>query len=100
MFTQLKHYHPLAVLDRLPSTTLAQCIVPKSRAICFTAVPVVKRLRGFMNILKLTQNALQYISEGAARLFSPRDDQYPDIGVQPFEGEPLSEWVDLSNTKS
>ncbi|MBF2088643.1 MAG: isochorismate synthase [Synechococcales cyanobacterium K44_A2020_017] len=53
-----------------------------------------------MNILKLTQNALQYISEGAARLFSPRDDQYPDIGVQPFEGEPLSEWVDLSNTKS
>lgn len=53
-----------------------------------------------MNILKLTQNALQYLSEGAARLFSPGDDQYPDIGVQPFEGEPLSEWVDLSNIKS
>jgi hypothetical protein len=52
-----------------------------------------------MNIVKMTTDALQYLSEGVARLFSPRDDQYPAIGVQPFDGEPFSEWVDLSRTK-
>jgi hypothetical protein len=49
-----------------------------------------------MNIFKMTADAVQYLSEGVARLFSPQDDQYPNIGVQPFEGEPLSEWIDLS----
>lgn len=30
---------------------------------------------------------LQYIGEGFARIFSPSDDEYPMIGIQPFDGE-------------
>jgi hypothetical protein len=48
-----------------------------------------------MKIFKITVDAVQYLSEGVARLFSLGDDQYPSIGIQPFEGEPLSEWVDV-----
>lgn len=28
-----------------------------------------------------------YIWEGVIRVFSPRDDNYPETGVQPFDGE-------------
>jgi hypothetical protein len=30
----------------------------------------------------------QYISEAVMRIFAPNDDAYPNIGVQPFTGEP------------
>ena len=30
----------------------------------------------------------QFISEAVARIFGPNDDQYPLVGVQPFEGNP------------
>lgn len=30
----------------------------------------------------------QFISEAVARIFGPNDDQYPLVGVQPFEGDP------------
>lgn len=30
---------------------------------------------------------IRYILEGVARIFRPTDDEYPNIGVQPFEGE-------------
>lgn len=36
--------------------------------------------------------ALRYISEAFVEIFSPTDD-YPTIGVQPFDGEPYSRWV-------
>lgn len=49
-----------------------------------------------MNIFSFFSNTLKYLSEGVSRLFSPSDDQYPKTGVQPFDGEPYSEWVDLS----
>ncbi|MGL5804251.1 MAG: hypothetical protein ACRC2R_04880 [Xenococcaceae cyanobacterium] len=29
----------------------------------------------------------RYITEGFVRIFGPNDDEYPIIGVQPFEGE-------------
>jgi hypothetical protein len=50
-----------------------------------------------MNISNLLQNFIQYITEAFARIFGPNDDEYPNIGVQPFEGEPSqsssnSEW--------
>ena len=48
-----------------------------------------------MKIFNIMVDAIQYISEGAARIFSPRDDQYPKTGVQPFDGDPFSEWVEL-----
>jgi hypothetical protein len=52
-----------------------------------------------MKLFKSFMDAAQYLSEGIGRIFSPRDDQYPDIGVQPFEGEPYSEWIELENKR-
>lgn len=43
-----------------------------------------------MNISKMMDNLIQYISEAIARIFGPTDDEYPETGVQPFEGEPFT----------
>jgi hypothetical protein len=40
-----------------------------------------------MIISQALKNIIQYLTEGFARIFSPTDDEYPVIGVQPFEGE-------------
>ncbi len=40
-----------------------------------------------MVIVKTLKNIVQYLTEGFARIFKPSDDQYPAIGIQPFEGE-------------
>lgn len=40
-----------------------------------------------MIISQTLKNIVQYLTEGFARIFSPTDDEYPAIGVQPFEGE-------------
>ncbi|HIK31563.1 MAG TPA: isochorismate synthase [Oscillatoriales cyanobacterium M59_W2019_021] len=34
---------------------------------------------------------LQYLWDGVKRIFTARDDNYPETGVQPFEGEPFDE---------
>ena len=49
-----------------------------------------------MNIFKSMEEAVIYISEAIGRIFSPSDDMYPMIGVNPFEGDPYqgSTWVD------
>ncbi|MEG4631959.1 isochorismate synthase [Microcoleus sp. AR_TQ3_B6] len=39
-----------------------------------------------MNLSKSLANAMRYVSEAAMRIFSPSDDNYPNSGVQPFEG--------------
>ncbi|MGK7872536.1 MAG: hypothetical protein AB4426_04265 [Xenococcaceae cyanobacterium] len=44
-----------------------------------------------MGIFKWLQQGIDYIVRGVARIFSARDDEYPETGVQPFEGEPYSE---------
>ncbi|MEG4809513.1 isochorismate synthase [Microcoleus sp. F8-D3] len=41
-----------------------------------------------MNLSKSLTNAMRYVSEAAVRIFSPSDDNYPNSGVQPFEGQP------------
>ena len=41
-----------------------------------------------MNLGNIIQNMAQYITEAFARIFGPNDDEYPNTGVQPFEGEP------------
>jgi hypothetical protein len=41
-----------------------------------------------MGISEFLQNGIQYITEAFARIFGPNDDEYPMIGVQPFEGDP------------
>ncbi len=44
-----------------------------------------------MDISKFLASLAQYISEAVARIFSPTDDEYPNTGVQPFEGEAYKE---------
>lgn len=39
-----------------------------------------------MIIEKTVKNIIQYMAEGFTRIFSPNDDKYPAIGIQPFEG--------------
>jgi hypothetical protein len=41
-----------------------------------------------MRISELVKNFVGYITEAFARIFGPNKDEYPEIGVQPFEGEP------------
>jgi len=40
-----------------------------------------------MNLSKSLANAMRYVSEAAIRIFSPSDDNYPNSGVQPFDGK-------------
>jgi len=41
-----------------------------------------------MNILNSFQNLMKSITEGFARIFKATDDDYPKVGVHPYEGEP------------
>lgn len=38
-----------------------------------------------------TQRTARYISKGVMRIFSPAEDNYPETGVQPFQGDPSEE---------
>lgn len=49
-----------------------------------------------MNIRDAFQNWVQYFAEGFARIFSPSKDEYPEVGVQPFEVDTYSESDDKS----
>lgn len=42
-------------------------------------------------IVQSVQTVVSYISSAAARIFSPRDDDYPATGIQPFEGDPADD---------
>ena len=44
-----------------------------------------------MSISKIFDNLTRYFSEAMARIFGPNDDAYPEIGVQPFTGEPYQD---------
>ncbi len=48
-----------------------------------------------MALTKLVADMTQYILLAAARIFGPDDDNYPAIGLQPFEGEPCEQWLSL-----
>jgi hypothetical protein len=37
-------------------------------------------------VKNVIQYIIQYIVEGFTRIFSPNDDQYPAVGIQPFSG--------------
>ncbi|MDA0268683.1 MAG: hypothetical protein O3A14_17410 [Cyanobacteria bacterium] len=47
-----------------------------------------------MTALKRLEAAVRYFSEAVMRIFSPNEKEIPQVGVQPFGGEPPSEWVD------
>lgn len=36
---------------------------------------------------------VQYFTEPVARIFGPDDNSYPEIGLQPYEDEPYSQWL-------
>ncbi len=38
-------------------------------------------------LFRIPQQVLRYLSEGGLRIFRPADDDYPNTGIQPFEGE-------------
>jgi hypothetical protein len=41
-----------------------------------------------MNIRDMLADAVEYLTEAFLRIFSPDNDQYPQVGMQPFEAEP------------
>ncbi len=43
-----------------------------------------------MNINEMLRDMMQYLTEAFARVFGPSTDEYPEVGVQPFNGEPNS----------
>ncbi|WP_414566490.1 MULTISPECIES: hypothetical protein [unclassified Anabaena] len=45
-------------------------------------------LQKMQSIINIFQQLITYISEAVNKIFSPRDDDYPETGVQPFEGDP------------
>ncbi|BAZ40951.1 menaquinone-specific isochorismate synthase [Calothrix sp. NIES-4101] len=40
------------------------------------------------SIKEVPQKIINFIFGGFTRIFTPRDDNYPETGTQPFEGEP------------
>ena len=40
-----------------------------------------------MRVVKILRDMVNYLAEGFIRLFGPTHDEYPEIGIQPFEGE-------------
>lgn len=40
------------------------------------------------SILELMERVIHPIYSSATRAFSPSDDNYPESGVQPYEGDP------------
>ncbi len=40
-----------------------------------------------MKVIKTLREMVNYLAEGFLGLFSPTHDEYPEIGIQPFEGE-------------
>ncbi|MBG1241891.1 hypothetical protein ACEYW6_26245 [Nostoc sp. UIC 10607] len=49
---------------------------------------VSTKLQQFLKSIKeAPAQIINYISSAAARIFAPKDDDYPDTGVQPFEGD-------------
>lgn len=42
----------------------------------------------FQAVQEVPQKIINYISGAVTRIFGARDDDYPETGVQPFEGTP------------
>ncbi|NJO74902.1 MAG: hypothetical protein HC833_14740 [Leptolyngbyaceae cyanobacterium RM1_406_9] len=50
---------------------------------------IKSRLQKVIRTIELIpQQVIRYIASAATRIFSPTDDNYPETGVQPFEGDP------------
>ncbi|NET31587.1 MAG: isochorismate synthase [Cyanothece sp. SIO1E1] len=52
----------------------------------------LKKIQQMINSpIETIRQVVRYIAKPAIRIFSPTDDEYPDTGVQPFEGDPAKE---------
>lgn len=40
------------------------------------------------SILEIPQEVIDFLLGGFQKIFSPSEDNYPVVGVQPFEGDP------------
>ena len=38
-------------------------------------------------ILEITEEVINFVLGGFQKIFSPNEDDYPAVGLQPFEGE-------------
>lgn len=43
------------------------------------------------SILEIPQQVINFVLGGVRKIFSPDEDKYPAVGVQPFEGDPAKE---------
>jgi hypothetical protein len=49
---------------------------------------IIQRIwQTLQRLFSALQQAVRSLAQAVIRIFSPSDDQYPEIGVQPFEGE-------------
>jgi hypothetical protein len=46
-----------------------------------------------MRLVEMVKQMVQYLSDGAANIFSPNRDNYPATGMQPFADDPPSETI-------
>lgn len=44
--------------------------------------------RVLQSVIELPQRVINFVYSAATRTFSPNDDDYPETGVQPYEGDP------------
>lgn len=40
-----------------------------------------------MNMMNIMNQMASFLAEAIARIFSPNDDAYPNVGVQPYSGD-------------
>ncbi|AFY39559.1 hypothetical protein Lepto7376_3342 [[Leptolyngbya] sp. PCC 7376] len=43
---------------------------------------------------KLLENIISYISQAIGGIFAPNEEPVPEIGTQPFEGEPYANYLE------
>lgn len=48
-----------------------------------------------MKMMQLMASLNAFFAEAIARIFSPNDDAYPNVGVQPYSGDPIEGKVEL-----
>jgi hypothetical protein len=52
-----------------------------------------------MSVIQAIEGAISYFFAGCIELFSPDHDDYPLVGIQPYEGEVYSKWSSISGYK-
>jgi len=48
-----------------------------------------------MKLMKMMNELNSFFAEAIARIFSPNQDAYPNVGIQPYSGDPIEAQVEL-----